>query len=249
MNRLGFKKLGLSERRPVGPPGWTPAALSPRAWWKSNHAASNPEVGGSVPRRYDLSGNGFDLIQPNGAEQAVLVPNAMNGQTCLRFARAQRYPIPAGLYNITQGNNTALFVANNRNSGDGDNFIFGFGNADYSRMFGFQFWLGGYMRFRNGGNVGGHLDIFDIPVDRAIPHSGVSRKTGAIHEAWMDGAKVSGTKAAANFTSTAAYDGVFADGTFGLMRGDEAETVLVDRALTDDEIAEWFAYTLREWGV
>lgn len=209
-------------------------------WLDASDTSTITQVAGSVSQWNDKSGNGFNAIQTNGANQPVTNSRILNGHNVIDFngttsfinhstsfrsmiSGAAQFTIIIIYASDTTSGTQSLFAMNN-----GGSTILDIRQTPTS--------------FANGSAISVSND------SNTAPRMGVYRRSGVDRSIIRDGVMNSNTSAVDQTYNNAVTTGRTPQGASNYLDGVVAEISLYTRYLSDSELNAWGPYSNNKWG-
>jgi len=221
---------------------WTPLSLPGlQAWYDAADAASITHVSNAVSQWSDKSGLGRHATN-TGTFRPTTNTRTMNGRNVIDFDGSDDHLIlPSGLYGLSAGANTLLFVFASDATGDtlqravvGTNgtgrYAYSIGSANVAGI--------------NSTGTTGSAQI--VATWNTNTHTGVFRRNGTTQEIWQDGGTSASNTNAANMTMTSMWLGNI-NTSGNRFNGVLAEVVLCNQALSNADINLFGTYVNTKW--
>jgi hypothetical protein len=215
--------------------GFSPLDLSPTMWFDASDTSTITESGGAVSQWADKSGNGHDLTQGTGANQPTTGTRTINSRNVVDFDGVSDRMVSGSLSpTLTQPNTIfAVFVPDATSS----QYLFdAIGGANRNALLfdtGYRPFAG-VLPARTGA-------VLTVPQITRTVFDGTS---SSLH---IDGASAfagdAGTNSFESMTLGSRYDGT------GSIDGAVAEVIVVDGALTAQQISDTETYLAHKWGI
>jgi hypothetical protein len=196
----------------------------------------------------DKSSNGYNVTQATALKQPVYNPNQQNSKAVLTFDGASSFAVPAGVFTIPNGDNTAFFVSK-RNSETGAQEILAGMREAGSVRYQLRYTSGaGSIAFWNS-NAAPGTEVSKSGNTNTNMNINIARRSSTtLAAAVNNGPETTNTNANSESGVDSAFIGTTSDAS-GWLIGSIAEIIIYHRSLTTFEISQVNRYLSQKWGV
>lgn len=235
---MSVRQMMMGRKPDAG--AWTPADLSPQAWYDADDASTFTYSSGSVVEQWDdKSGNGYHLLQTTVANQPSR-SGTINSRSAVVFDGTDDSMLSTPAFTAPSKPFTILAVARNTATSGQRNVVLPGGSGTDGRIF---------------RTSGGTIDIYQgaflstsASWGTTAAHAVVAVFNGASSKIAYDSNAYSTGNAGTHSFGTSWRVGSLGPGTSEFWQGEVCEIVCVAGEISSSDLTEWWDYCSTKWG-